>query len=36
MVMADNLSHVFWLGGATCAGKTTIADRLAALYGWQV
>jgi hypothetical protein len=35
-VQPPDLSHVFWLGGATCAGKTSVADRLAQMYGWQV
>ncbi|HKI02518.1 MAG TPA: hypothetical protein VKK31_11090 [Thermoanaerobaculia bacterium] len=29
----DDLSHVVWLGGSACAGKTTLARRLAARDG---
>ena len=29
----DDLSHVFWIGGSACAGKTTLARRLAARHG---
>lgn len=29
------LAHVRWIGGSTCAGKTSIADALAAKYGLQ-
>ncbi|GAA1033559.1 MULTISPECIES: nucleoside monophosphate kinase [Amycolatopsis] len=32
--MAD-LRHVYWIGGAPGAGKSTIARRLAARYGWH-
>ncbi|UKD58457.1 MULTISPECIES: AAA family ATPase [Amycolatopsis] len=32
--MAD-LRHVHWIGGAPGAGKSTIARRLAARYGWH-
>jgi 2-phosphoglycerate kinase len=31
-----DLSHVLWLGGSTCAGKTTVAKRLAAAHGLRV
>jgi hypothetical protein len=30
------LSHVLWVGGSPCAGKTSIADRLAQTYDLQV
>ena len=33
MPVVDDLSHVFWLGGSACAGKTTLARRLAARHG---
>jgi hypothetical protein len=33
-VKAD-LAHVVWIGGATDAGKTSIAQALAAKHGWQ-
>ena len=29
----DALSHVSWIGGSACAGKTTLARRLAARHG---
>ncbi|MGW4399680.1 AAA family ATPase [Amycolatopsis nivea] len=29
------LRHVYWIGGAPGAGKSTIARRMAARYGWQ-
>lgn len=29
----DDFSHVFWIGGSACAGKTTLARRLAARHG---
>lgn len=29
----DDLSHVLWLGGSACAGKTTLARSLAARQG---
>jgi thymidylate kinase len=32
----SGLGHVRWLGGATGAGKTTIASRLAAAFGLRV
>jgi hypothetical protein len=31
-----DFSHVLWLGGSTCAGKTTVAKRLAAAHGLRV
>jgi 2-phosphoglycerate kinase len=31
----NKLAHVLWIGGATDAGKTTVADMLAARYGLQ-
>ena len=30
------LQHVYWIGGASCAGKSTIARRLAARHGFRV
>lgn len=30
------LDHVLWLGGSTCAGKTSVAKRLAAAHGLRV
>ncbi len=32
----SRLEHVYWIGGASCAGKSTIARRLAAEYGLRV
>jgi uridine kinase len=32
----QNLSHVYWIGGSGCAGKTTIADMIADQYGITV
>lgn len=29
----DDFSHVSWIGGSACAGKTTLARRLAARHG---
>ncbi len=30
------MSHVCWLGGSPCSGKTTVGDRLAQRYGCRV
>ncbi|MGW1260060.1 hypothetical protein ACWD5Q_34055 [Streptomyces sp. NPDC002513] len=30
------LRHVFWIGGGSGAGKSTIARRLAGRYGWRL
>jgi hypothetical protein len=30
------LAHVYWLGGAPCAGKSSVADTLVTKYGWQL
>ncbi|WP_406633969.1 AAA family ATPase [Amycolatopsis sp. WGS_07] len=30
-----DLRHVYWIGGAPGAGKSTISRRLAAQYGWH-
>lgn len=30
------LGHVYWLGGASGAGKSTVARRLAVRYGWRL
>lgn len=32
----QNLSHVFWIGGSPCSGKSSIAQKLAAKYGLQL
>jgi hypothetical protein len=34
--LRDALAHVLWIGGAPDAGKTSVADRLAAKYGVPV
>jgi hypothetical protein len=34
--LRDSLSHVLWIGGATDAGKTTIAQKLAERHNLQV
>src|SRR5512139_2449570 len=34
--LRDRLRHVFWIGGASGAGKSTIARRLAARHGLQL
>lgn len=31
-----SLQHVYWIGGASCAGKSTVANRLAAEHGLYV
>lgn len=33
---SGDFSHVLWLGGSTCAGKTSVAKRLAAAHGLRV
>lgn len=32
--LSQELSHIYWIGGSPCAGKTTIARKLAAEYGF--
>jgi adenylate kinase family enzyme len=32
----EQLQHVYWIGGASAAGKSTIAHRLAAQHGLHV
>lgn len=32
--LAQELSHIYWIGGSPCAGKTIIARKLAAEYGF--
>jgi 2-phosphoglycerate kinase len=34
--LQQQLRHVYWIGGASCAGKSTIARRLAAEHGLQL
>ena len=31
-----NFQHVYWIGGGSCAGKSTIAHRIAAQHGLLV
>jgi 2-phosphoglycerate kinase len=32
-LLLEALSHVYWVGGGTCAGKSTVAHRIADQYG---
>lgn len=32
----DQLHHVFWIGGGSGAGKSTVAHRIAARHGLRV
>ncbi|HJU75705.1 MAG TPA: hypothetical protein VJ717_18315 [Gemmatimonadaceae bacterium] len=32
----ERLQHVCWIGGGSCAGKSTIARRIAAERGWSL
>ena len=32
----EKLRHVYWIGGASCAGKSTVARRIAAEHGLQL
>ena len=34
--LQQELSHVYWLVGPPCAGKSSLADALVATYGWQL
>jgi cytidylate kinase len=34
--LRERLRHVYWIGGGTGAGKSTIARRLAAQHGLRV
>jgi 2-phosphoglycerate kinase len=34
--LREQLQHVYWIGGGSAAGKTTIARRIAAQRGWHV
>ncbi len=36
VALRERLQHVYWLGGGSGAGKSTIARRVAASYGLQV
>jgi 2-phosphoglycerate kinase len=35
-VLQEQLRHVYWIGGGSCAGKSTIARRLAVEHGLQL
>jgi 2-phosphoglycerate kinase len=35
-VLREQLRHVYWIGGGSSAGKSTIARRIAAQYGLRV
>jgi 2-phosphoglycerate kinase len=34
--LAERLQHVYWIGGGSVAGKTTIARRIAAQHGLRI
>jgi 2-phosphoglycerate kinase len=34
--LQEQLRHVYWIGGGSCAGKSTIARRIAAEHGLQL
>lgn len=34
--LSEGLSHIYWLGGSPCAGKSSIAQLLARRHGLQV
>ena len=36
MKTKNNMPLIYWLGGSTCAGKTTISNALAEKYGFTV
>ncbi|MER5741893.1 shikimate kinase [Streptomyces sp. NPDC002225] len=36
VALREQLRHVYWIGGGSGAGKSTIARRLADQYGWQL
>lgn len=35
-MIPDGLQHVYWIGGGSCAGKSTIARRIASQHGLRV
>jgi len=35
-VFQEQLRHVYWIGGGSCAGKSTVARRIAAEHGLQL
>jgi 2-phosphoglycerate kinase len=34
--LRERLQHVYWIGGGSCAGKSTIARRIAVQHGFRV
>jgi 2-phosphoglycerate kinase len=36
MMTDDNLSHVYWIGGSSCAGKSTVTRQLADRFGMHL
>jgi hypothetical protein len=36
MKMSNPFHRVYWLSGSPCAGKTTLAKRLATRFGWRI
>ena len=36
LTLREALRHVYWIGGGSAAGKSTIARRIAREYGWHV
>ncbi len=36
VTMAENLAHIYWIGGSPCAGKSSIADTLAEKYRFDL
>jgi 2-phosphoglycerate kinase len=36
LALREQLQHVYWIGGGSCAGKSTIARRIAAQHGLRV
>ncbi len=33
--LCQALSHVYWIGGSPCSGKTSLARRLVERFGWE-
>ena len=36
VALQEQLQHVYWIGGGSCAGKSTVARRIAAQHGLHV
>jgi 2-phosphoglycerate kinase len=34
--LREQLRHVYWIGGGSCAGKSTVARRIAAQHGLRI